>query len=366
MYIKNKDLLSDTPFIGVDLDVMEQNINKMAELAGEANVKFRPHTKTHKSPYIAHKQIEAGAIGVTVATLGEAEVMADAGINDILIAFPLIGKRKLERFKRLLQRVNAIVSFDDILVAKGINDIGESLQRKLPVYIDIDTGLGRLGRSAEESVSHILEIGKLPYLNIIGLMSHTGHANKKESDEEILKIAIEDASLMEQTRRSLVKKGLLSIREISIGSTVTARFIKEIPYATEMRPGTYVFNDCFVMSAGGITTKDCAVSIFATVISRPSKKRLIIDAGSKTLAADQFWHGGHGYIRNHNNLFIKSLSEEHGTVEVRGECDIAIGDVIQIIPNHVCPAINLADDLYGFRNGNIERVIPVSARGKNR
>jgi len=365
MNILDRDLLTDTPIIAVDLDVMERNIRRMQQLAAEAGVKLRPHTKTHKSPYIALKQLEAGASGITVATLGEAEVMADAGIDDILIAYPLVGRRKLERFSRLLNRADLTVAFDDIEVAKGINDVGEAHRRKIPVYIDVDTGLNRMGRDPVESVPHILEIAKLPWLEVRGLMSHTGHAYAKDTEDEIRAVAIEDATLMHKTKELLAKHGL-DVPEISVGATATARFIKDIPYATEMRPGMYVFNDRFVMATGGADEDDCAVSVIATVVARPTADRLIIDAGSKTLASDVFRGGGFGTIRGHGNLVIKSLSEEHGRVEVHGDTDLKIGDVVEIIPNHICPVINLADELYGFRGGRLERVIPVSARGKNR
>src|SRR5699024_10245923 len=154
--INDQDLLTDTPFVAIDLDVLDNNINKMGQLAKEAGLKFRPHTKTHKSVYIAQKQIDAGAVGINVATLGEAEAMADGGIVDIVIAFPISGKRKLDRLSRLLERANIIVGFDDIAVAKGINAVGEEHQKKSPVYIDVDTGLGRMGREPKESIPHIL------------------------------------------------------------------------------------------------------------------------------------------------------------------------------------------------------------------
>jgi D-serine deaminase-like pyridoxal phosphate-dependent protein len=366
MRIDDWDLLTDTPFVAVDLPTMERNIARLGQLAREAGVKLRPHTKTHKSPDIAKLQLEHGACGITTAKLGEAEVMAEEGIEDILIAFPLYGRAKLKRFAALAGRVrNAMVAFDDIEVAKGINDVGESLGRRIPVYIDIDTGLHRMGRDPVTSVDHIVEIAKLPYIEVRGLMSHTGHAYNRDSDEERLAIAREDAILMNSTRELLEMRGI-HVPEISIGASATARFIKDIPHATEMRPGMYVFNDRFVMDSGGATVEDCAVRVIATVVARPAPDRIIIDAGSKTLALDQFRHGGHGLIVGHDNLVLRTLSEEHGTIQVNGSTDLRIGDVIQIIPNHICPVINLADELYGFRDGKLEKIIPIKARGKNR
>lgn len=196
-------------------------------------------------------------------------------------------------------------------------------------------------------------------------MSHTGHAYKEETDDAIREVAIEDAFQMYTVQEKLRKRGV-NVPEISIGATATARFVKDIPYATEMRPGMYVFNDRFVMEAGGATIEECAVRVVATVVAKPTKERLIIDAGSKTLALDPFRRGGHGLIVGHDNVTLKTLSEEHGTVEVTGSTELEIGDVIQIIPNHVCPVINLADTLFGFRHGRLEHVIPVAGRGKNR
>lgn len=365
MKIKDNILLSDTPFIAVDLDVMQKNIDWLSGLARKRKVKMRPHTKTHKSPYIAHKQIEAGAIGITTATLGEAEVMVNAGIKDILIGFPLLGQKKLERFKELLTRADLIVALDDITVAKGINQVGEVCKKVVPIYIDVDTGMERMGKSPNESIDSILQIAKLPYLDIKGLMSHAGHAYAANDEEEVKRIAIEDATILQETKLSLSNKGL-EVQEISVGASATARFLEETPFITEVRAGMYIFNDRMVLDSGGAKQEDCAVTVFATVVSIPSNDRLIIDAGSKTLSQDVNRYGGFGLIKNHENLTISRLSEEHGIIEVEGETDLRVGDIIEIIPNHVCPLINLTDEIYGFRGGDLERIIPIEGRGKNR
>lgn len=365
MNLNNKLLLSDTPFVAIDLDVMEKNIKWLASLAKKSNVKLRPHTKTHKSPFIAQKQMEAGAVGITTATLGEAEVMVNGGIKDILIAFPLLGKKKLERFSNLLTRANLSVSLDDIIVAKGINHVGEVHKMQIPVYIDVDTGMGRMGRSPKESINSILEIAKLPNIEVKGLMSHAGHAYNTGDGEKVKQLAIEDATILHDIKLSLSEKGL-DIQEISVGASATARFIKETPYVTEMRAGMYVFNDRMVIGSQGANLEDCAVTVFATVVSIPSNARLIIDAGSKTLALDDNKDGGFGLIKNHENLTISKLSEEHGIVKIEGGTYLRVGDVIEIVPNHVCPVINLADEVYGYRAGDLERIISIEGRGKNR
>ncbi len=365
MHIKDQDLLSDTPIVAIDLDVMERNINGLSRLAQEANVKLRPHTKTHKSPYIAQLQIDAGASGITTATLGEAEVMVNAGIRDILIAFPIIGRRKLTRFSDLLKRSELIVALDEYIVAKGLNEVGEAHKKKIPVYIDVDTGLGRMGKSPQESLKSIMEIAKLPFIEITGLMSHTGHAYAENNEAGVRRVAIEDATILYETKLQLEKQGL-EIREISVGATATAKLIKDIPYITEVRAGMYVFNDRFVLGAGGATENDCALSIMATIVSHPSSDRFIIDAGSKTLSSDPYKEGGHGLVKGHKNLVIDRLSEEHGIIKIQGETSLQVGDVIEIIPNHVCPVINLADRVNGFRGGVLERMIAIEGRGMNR
>jgi D-serine deaminase-like pyridoxal phosphate-dependent protein len=231
--------------------------------------------------------------------------------------------------------------------------------------VDVDTGLHRMGRDPIASVDHITAISKLPFIEVRGLMSHTGHAYGFDDYDRVKEIGIEDASLMNKTKQLLEARGVY-VPEISVGATATARFIKDIPYATEMRPGMYVFNDRFVMDAGGAKEEDCALCVVATVVGKPDRSRIIIDAGSKTMALDMFRHGGHGKIIGHDNLILKTLSEEHGRIEVSGDTSLEIGDVVQIIPNHVCPVVNLADQLYGFRSGRLDTIIPVSGRGKNR
>lgn len=366
MEMKDYEYLSDTPFVALDIDVMERNVNRIAQLAKDANIKLRPHTKTHKSVWVAKKQLQAGASGITVAKLGEAEVMDAAGIHDILIAFPIIGKKKLQRFSELLKRNELTVSLDDMAVAKGINDVGEAHKKKIPIYVDVDCGLLRMGKSPEESIPSIIEIAKLPYIEVRGLMSHTGHAFQDGTIEGIKTVAIEEATILHETKMACEKLGV-SIQEISVGSTSAARFIKDLPYATEVRPGMYVYNDWATMLNGGAKEEDCAVSVFATVVAHPSKDRIIIDAGSKTLAREPVKEEGLGYVKGHDELIIQALNEEHGIVEVRGgQTDLQVGDVIEIIPNHVCPVINLADDVHAFRDGSFERMLPVDARGQNR
>jgi len=337
----------------------------MAKLAEKAKVKLRPHAKTHKSPDLAKLQLQYGAQGITTAKLGEAEVMVEHGIRDILIAYPIVGRRKLERFHVLLKQAELTVGLDDIAVAKGISDVGSALKRKIPVYVDIDTGLHRMGRGPLESVSYIEEMSKLPFIEVRGLMSHAGLAYMKATEEERRQVAVTDAELMYETKINLAKRGI-EVPEISVGATATARFITETPYVTEMRPGMYIFNDRNVMAAGGATEGDCAATVVATIVARPDNNRFIMDAGSKTLSQDLCRLGGHGHIKGYPQVTVKALSEEHGILEANAETDLQVGSVIELIPNHICPVVNLADELICFRGGKFVETISVLARGKNK
>lgn len=365
VHLKSEEILNDTPVVVLNLDILEKNIEWLNNLAKKSNIKLRPHVKTHKSTYIAGLQITAGATGITTATLGEAEVMVNSGIRDVFIAYPIIGKKKLERFSNLLKHAELTVALDDITVAKGLSEVGKTNNKIIDIYIDIDTGNERMGRSPQESIDEILEIASLPFINIKGLTSHPGHAYAERDERKLKQIALDDATELYTTKMSLEKENLY-VPEISVGATAIARFTGEIPYVTEVRAGMYVFNDRNVMATGGATEDDCAVTIYSTVVSRPSKERLIIDAGSKTLAHDPNIEGGFGRIKNQENLVIKRLSEEHAIVEIKGECDLRVGDIVEIIPNHICPVINLTDEVYGFRDGVFERTIHIDARGKNK
>lgn len=357
----------DTPALIVDLDVMEANIRRMQAVADKAKVKLRPHTKTHKSAHVARLQVEAGACGITVAKLGEAEVMADGGLDDILIAYPLVGSPKMERLAALLNRgVTVSCSTDDPGVAKGLSDVGEALGRRIPVYVEVDTGLGRLGRRpGEETVDLVLQIHRLPGIEVIGFLSHAGLAYLGNTNEDVRQAVIRDCADMYQTAQRLRARGV-DIREISVGHTAGARFVGEMEGVTEMRPGIYAMNDRFAMRTGAATEAECALSVVATVVSRPAPDRAVIDAGSKTMALDRHPDGLFGLVRGRPELELHMLNEEHGVLRVPPEADLRVGEVLTIIPNHSCPVFNLSDEIIGVRKGKIEQIIPIEGRGKNR
>jgi len=270
----------DTPSLLIHLDVLEANIAEMASVARDAGVRLRPHTKTHKSPEIARMQLGAGASGITVAKLGEAEVMADAGIEDLLVAYPIVGERKLARLRALLERARVRTTTDSVEVASGLGGVGRELGRPVEVLVEVDTGLHRLGRPpGEPTAALVAEVSRIEGLDVIGLLTHAGHAYGC-GDLASLRTAAEREGLdLVETAERCAKDGI-ALRELSVGSTPTARTVAAVAGVTEIRPGTYVFNDVQQMRLGVATKETCAARVLATVVSRQDDGRFAIDAGS--------------------------------------------------------------------------------------
>jgi D-serine deaminase-like pyridoxal phosphate-dependent protein len=359
----------DTPVALVDLAVLERNVEAMGERVRRAGVRLRPHIKTHKSTWIARLQVAGGASGVTVAKLGEAEVMANAGIDDILIAFPLVGRAKLERLRRLAERVNVIVALDDPDVAVGLGEVGRALGRPLEVYVDVDSGLHRTGRAPGAASAELaLEVAKVPGLRVRGLMTHAGQSYGARG-AAVEQVAVDEARALADTAAALAEAGLSGL-ELSVGSTPTAFFCRAAraaaPSLSEIRPGTYAFNDVNQVTIGVAEEADCALTILATVVGRQAPDRMIVDAGSKTLGGEAGVRPGHGRMKGDPTVQIERLSEEHGWCRVPPESSWKVGDRLEIIPNHACLVPNLVGELVGVRGGRAERAIPVEARGMNR
>ena len=357
----------DTPSLVVDLDVLERNIGEMAAVAGAAGVRLRPHTKTHKAPEIARMQVEAGAAGITVAKLGEAEVMADAGLEDLLIAFPLVGERKLVRLRELLERADVRVSLDAVEVAEGVGRVGKDLGRDVPVLVEVDTGLHRMGRATGDPSARLtLDIASVPGVEVVGLLTHAGHAYRASDPDELRTIATREVLDLADTAERCEREGL-PIREISVGSTPTARIAAAVPGVTEIRPGTYVFNDVQQLRLGTATEETCAARVLATVVARPTAERFLIDGGTKSFSSDG-GDGppfpGRGVVAGRPDLVLDFMSEEHGVGHLVGDAELRIGDRLEVIPLHVCSAINLFDMAFGVRSRVVEREIAIAARGK--
>ncbi|UVI31349.1 alanine racemase [Paenibacillus spongiae] len=357
----------DTPVIIIDLDVLDRNLQKTAGLARDANVKLRPHFKTHKSVWIAKEQFRYGACGLTVAKLGEAEVLVDAGIDDLLVAYPIVGRAKLARLAKLLERARIIVGIDNLPCAEGLSELGQSLNKRIEIYVDVNTGLNRCGQEpGEESAELVKNIAKLPGVEVIGLMTHGGYAYGVKTVEGLRAAAKQEAEGLLLTKRLLADAGI-EIREISVGSTPTSKFIGELEGVTEIRPGAYVFGDISQLAIGVITPEECAMHVLTTVVSAPRKGTIIIDAGSKTLSGDASSHWpGFGIMKDNREVYAERLSEEHANVRIPDNLAFQVGDRIMLLPNHCCAVTNLHDRLQGVRGDRAERMITVDARGQIR
>lgn len=358
----------DTPALVVDADIMARNIDRMATSAAARGIALRPHIKTHKSPYVAHRQLQAGSAGITCAKLSEAEVMVDAGITNILIAYPILGETKLRRLRALACDADLTVSVDSLGVAAGISRVGQDIGRQIPVYLEVDTGLRRLGLPAgDESITLGCRIAELPGIRLTGVMTHAGHVGAAKDVTELEALSRRQAEALVQTAEGLRQHGI-PISVVSPGSTLAAGYELDTPGVTEIRPGTYVFNDLNTMARGIATEADCAASVIVTVVSRPAPDRAVVDGGSKTFSSDRCsvpGFEGSGWVKGHPGLRLVRLSEEHGVLSVApSETSLQVGDRLQIIPAHICPVVNLFDEIVLTRGGSVERHIPVTARGK--
>ncbi len=353
----------ETPCVVVDLGVAERHVMQMQAVADKAGVKLRPHTKTHKSSYFANMQLAAGAKGVTVAKLGEAEVLAAAGIDDILIAFPLIGEQKMARLAALLPKLRRlIVSLDSFEVAAGLSSLGERLGSRIEVYAEVNTGLNRVGRTPGEDASAFCTgLGQFAGIRLAGVMSHAGLAATATTKDDVLHIVQNEIAELSHLKQLLGRPDL----ELSVGATPSARLVGHQMGVTELRPGTYIFMDRKSMGIGIASEADCAMRVLTTVVSHATADRAICDAGSKSLTSETHPDGGYGHVVGMSGIRVEKLSEEHGWLGVSASTELKVGQQLQIIPNHVCPAINQYDRVYGIRNGKVEREILIEGRGKN-
>ena len=357
----------DTPALVVDLDALERNIAEMQEVARAAGVRLRPHTKTHKSPDIARMQVDAGANGITVAKLGEAEVMVAAGFDDMLIAYPIVGDAKLARLRAIAERASVRISLDSIEAAEGIGRVGLERGEPIDVFVEVDTGHHRLGRPPGEPTAELaLEISRVRGVDVLGLLTHAGHAYQS-TPEELAGIGEREGADLAETAELCERDGL-PIRELSVGSTPTARVVAGVAGVTEIRPGTYVFNDGQQMRLGTAREETCAARVLATVVSRPWADRFVIDAGTKALTADGTDgppFSGRGVVAGRPDLMLDFLTEEHGIGHVEhGGDELRIGDRLEVIPLHVCSTVNMFDIMHGVRDGKVVRTFAVEGRGK--
>lgn len=355
----------DTPALLIDLNRLKANIRGMSSFAKSKGVDLRPHTKTHKCPAIARMQLEAGAVGITCAKIGEAEVMAAAGLDDILIANQIIGEQKFERLLALERKVKLGVAVDSVFGARSLNAALAETGQALDVVIEINSGQNRCGvLPGEPALELAKEIAQFPQVRLRGLMTHGGHSYHGASKEEIEEIGTQEGTVMVKTAELLRQNGF-EVETVSVGSTPTARSCGSVEGVTEIRPGTYAFNDLTQTTLFAATLEDCALSVLATVTSKPALDRVVVDAGRKALTSDPFGRsgadGGYGLIPD-REIHISRLSEEHGVIDT--DAPFEIGEKVRIIPNHACVVVNMFDEMYGIRDGVVERTFEIAGRGK--
>ena len=355
-----------TPVVLVDLDVLERNILAQARRALEAGVRLRPHAKTHKCPEIARLQRAAGAWGLSLAKVGEAEVFVGAGFDDLFVAYPVVGEDKGRRLLALADRARVAVGVDRVEGARTLAAPFLDARRILEVMLKVDVGYGRVGVLPAQAVEVGRQIADLPGLRLRGVFTHAGHGYLAASRAQVSRIATEEGERLAATAADLRGTGL-SIEEVSVGSTPTAERAMRVAGVTECRPGNYVFHDASQVALGTCTLEDCALTVLATVVSAPAPDRAVVDAGSKTLSSDPLRPraGGYGRILGRHSR-IEKLSEEHGVVGVAEGETFRVGERVRILPNHACVVVNLHDRLVGTSGDRVEAFLPVTARGRVR
>lgn len=359
----------DTPSLVVDEAVLRRNVDEMAAFAREHGVGLRPHTKTHKTAEISRMQLDAGAVGLTCAKLGEAEALADAGVlPDVLLAYQIVGPIKLRRLLALMERARVAVAVDGLENAEILSNACYDAGKVVDVVIEVNTGLERAGLLPGEQVLQLArEVAQMPGVHLRGIMTHEGHAGAAADSEAVQAAALKAGADMVATAELLRREGI-PIDTVSVGSTPAAWYTPTVKGVTEMRPGTYVFDDNSSFRLDGQGVDGVALRILTTVISRPAPDRAVIDAGSKTLAMDASrGRKGHGYVVQYPDAVIARLSEEHGVLVLPPSAQgMRVGEKIEVIPNHVCPTVNLQDQLFVVRDGELVDTWDVIARGKVR
>ena len=357
----------DTPALVVDLDVMEANLRRVAGYARDYDLRLRPHTKTHKSPLVGRWQLESGASSLTVAKVGEAEVMLGAEPPELLLAYPVIGRSKLDRLMQVAQRTRVVVALDSVFVARQLADAARAAGVSIGVLAEMDAGMGRVGVSPGEPLLALAQaVDRLrPHLDLQGITFYPGHI--KSLDEDGMDAIHALGELLRATVADFRKAGL-NTAVVSGGSTPTLFHSHEIQGLTEIRPGTYVFNDLNTIRSGGCTLEECAATVLCTVVSTARPGQIIIDGGSKTFSSDRLANSTEvtfGRLLEAPEARFHKMNEEHGYVDVtKAEQEFSIGDRVKVIPNHICVVVNLHEQVYGVRGESVERVWKVEGRGK--
>ncbi len=358
----------DTPALAVDLDVLERNLARAADYARRHGLRLRPHTKTHKSIALARRQLESGAAGLTVAKVSEAETMLGAEPADMLVAYPIVGREKLRRLMEAARRTRITVALDSAAAANGLSEAAAAARVNVGVLAEFDIGMGRVGVAPGGPLLQLARcVHALPRLSLEGLAFFPGHIrNWDAAGREAFSTA---ARILESVLLDFEGAGI-PVPIVSGGSTPLLFHSHEMTGLTEIRPGTYIFNDVNTVDSGACAWDDCAATILTTVVSTARPGQRIVDGGSKTFSSDRLANPADatfGRVLEAPGARFHRLTEEHGFIDItQAGRGFAVGDRVRIVPNHVCTALNLQDTFYGIRGDGVEEVFSVDARGKTR
>jgi D-serine deaminase-like pyridoxal phosphate-dependent protein len=358
----------ETPAVLVDLDVMEANVRRYADFAEEHGVRLRSHTKTHKTPALAHYQHRVTGGGIVCQTPGEVEVMAQNGIEDIYLTYMVVGERKLDRLTWIADSVEQFATTVD--GPGNILPLQEAAARRdvtVNTVLELDTGMGRVGTPYERAVERAELIDEQPNLNFDGVMAYEGQITGEDDVRTPAEYEARCFEVMDEVQAAVegIEAAGIPVEEVRVGSTATSYYSGKHPVVTEINPGMYVFNDHrLVQVSPDVDPENCALTVASTVISTEAEDRIVVDAGSKSIARDvDLPPMAVGY----EGLDYFTASEEHGWVDT-SDCEetFAVGDRIEWVPPHVCTTVNLHDTLVGTRDGHVEEVWNVQGRGKVR
>jgi D-serine deaminase-like pyridoxal phosphate-dependent protein len=354
-----------TPAIVIDAAVVRRNLGRMADYAKARNLSLRPHTKTHKSKLLAEMQVGLGAAGLAVAKVGEARVMAEVA-DDVLMAYPAVDARRCTALAELGRTRTVRVAIDSAPAADALAGAARAAGSTIGILVELDVGMHRTGVPTPAAALALAQhVSRHPGLRLDGLMFFPGHVWERPAEQGVPLGAV-DALVGEAL--DLWRASGLEARIVSGGSTPTAYQSHLVTRQTELRPGTYIFNDMNCVTGDfGVTLDDCAARVTCTVVSTAVAGQVVVDAGSKVLTSDRCHpapDSGHGHVVGLPAARVARLSEEHGMVDV-SRCDRVprIGERLAIVPNHICPCINLQDRVYWNEGGEV-RALEVDARGR--
>ena len=358
------DLL-ETPALVVDLERMERNLDRVAAYSRQHRLALRPHIKTHKSPLLAGEQLARGAVGLTCATPFEAEVMSEI-CDDLLVMYPPVGRQRADRLARIARDVRLSVALDSETSARELSRAAAGAGSTVHVLVELDAGMHRVGLPVIDDAIRLAKlVGSLPGLEFDGMAFYPGHVRAPVSEHGA---ALDELAAFVMRAREGFEGHGVPLGVVSAGSTPTLFGTHKIDGVTEMRPGTYIFNDRTTAEIGACEWDDCALTVLATVVSTAVPGQAVVDTGSKALGREPLRGGsadGFGCVANRRDVVVQSMSEEHGILDLSGtDWRPVVGERVRIIPNHVCIAVHLADVVYGIRDGTLFSSWPVAARGR--